>query len=83
MIRHGDKMLAYKAAYPSATGEACRKAAERLLNDPAIAAPINDAVQRIRQEALWEAAQERKQTEKAKLLTIEMKREALTKILGQ
>ena len=65
MLSHGDKLRAYQAAYPTASGEAMRTAANRLLRYPAIAEKLAEVQQRaeaqlqqhIRQAAEKEAAQ--------------------------
>lgn len=80
MIKHGDKLKAYCAAYPKAKEESARKAAERLLRNPQIAAEINEAAAAIRYKAYKEAYKEHVETSKVKLLSIMKKREILTQI---
>lgn len=43
MLLHGDKLRAYKAAYPKATDEAARTASTRLLNNPYVSEKLRDA----------------------------------------
>lgn len=82
MIKHGDKIQAYRAAYPKCTSdETARKSAERLLlHHPAIAAEIAESTAYIRQQAYTEAYQQHVAQQKTPLLSMMKRREILAQI---
>lgn len=80
MIKHGDKLRAYKTAYPRAKDHSAIKAAERLLRRPEIAGEIEHAIAAIRHDAYKEAYQLCLDQQKTLLLSIMKKREILTQI---
>lgn len=82
MIKHGDKIHAYRAAYPKcADDETARKSAERLLrHHPAVAAEIEESTAYIRQRAYTEAYQQHMAQQKTPLLSMMKRREILAQI---
>jgi len=80
MIKHGDKLRAYRAAYPKAKGQSAIKAAERLLRRPEIAEEIQAVVQDIRSQTVIEAYQVMKQEQQVRILSVMKKREILNQI---
>lgn len=52
LLAHGDKFRAYKAAYPSASGEALKVATNRLLRRPEVQAQLQEASTAARAKAL-------------------------------
>lgn len=82
MIKHGDKIQAYRAAYPNCNNdETARKSAERLLHHhPAIAAEIAESTAHIRQQAYTEAYQQHIAQQKTPLLSMMKRREILAQI---
>jgi hypothetical protein len=80
MIRHGDKLKAYVAAYPDAKGEALRKAAERLMKNPAIAQQIDEVRAQVRHEAYVAAYAACMEEMKTELLSMQKKRAILAQL---
>lgn len=82
MIKHGDKIHAYRAAYPKcADDETARKSAERLLrHHPEVAAEIEESTAYIRQRAYTEAYQQHMAQQKTPLLSMMKRREILAQI---
>lgn len=80
MIKHGDPVKAYKAAYPNAKGQTPRVESYRLLKNPTIAAAIKEASDKIRNQAQQEAVSELKEELKGNILTRQKKLEILYKI---
>jgi len=82
MIKHGDKIQAYRAAYPkTANDETARKSAERLLrHHPEVAAEIEESTAYIRQRAYAEAYREHVEQQKTPLLSMLKRREILAQI---
>lgn len=80
MIRHGDKLKAYAAAYPDAKGEALRKAAERLMKNPAIAQKIHEVRSQIRHEAYVAAYAACMEEMKTELLSMQKRRAILAQL---
>ncbi len=82
MIKHGDKIQAYRAAYPNCNNdETARKSAERLLlHHPAITAEIAESTAHIRQQAYTEAYQQHIAQQKTPLLSMMKRREILAQI---
>jgi len=81
MIRHGNKTKAYLAAYPTATGEALRTAATRLLNKPHVQQAINNVMQPLREKAVAELEAMATQRIKEEICSLQQRREALAKII--
>lgn len=80
MIRHGDKLKAYATAYPDARGEALRKAAERLMKNPAIAQQIDEVRAQIRHEAYVAAYAACMEDMKTELLSMQKRRAILAQL---
>jgi len=80
MIRHGDKLKAYAAAYPDAKGEALRKAAERLMKNPIIAQQIDEVRAQVRHEAYTAAYAACMEEMKTELLSMQKKRAILAQL---
>ncbi len=82
MIKHGDKIQAYHAAYPKcANDETARKSADRLLrHHPKVAAEIEESTAYIRQRAYTEAYQQHIAQQKTPLLSMMKRREILAQI---
>lgn len=78
MLRHGDKVVAYKIAYQSdsASYTTLESAANRLLKNPEVAAAIQSTVDRIRHEV----EEELKAEMRRELLSVQRKREILARI---
>ena len=80
MIKHGDKLRAYKAAYPKAKGQSAIKAAERLLRQPHIAEEIQNVVHDIRSATIVETYKVMQQEQQVRILSVMKKREILNQI---
>lgn len=81
MLQHGDKLKAYRAAYPNSKNEeAAIKSAERLLRDPQVAREIQSVRDNIYTEAVQKAYALQVQQSTTKLLSVMKKREILTQI---
>lgn len=78
MLKHGDKIIAYKNAYqsPSASYTTLESAANRLLKNPEVAAAIQSTLDRIRHEV----EEELKDELRKELLSVQRKREILARI---
>jgi hypothetical protein len=80
-IRTGNKLTAYKKAYPETKGEALRSAATRLYNKPHIQQRINEIMQPIREKAVAELEAESTTRIKEEICTMQQRREQLAKII--
>jgi hypothetical protein len=80
MIKHGDQVKAYRAAYPKASEESARVNCYKLLQNTTIADAIKTASDQIRNQAQQEAVQELKEELKGDILTRQKKLEILNKI---
>ncbi len=78
MLKHGDKIIAYKNAYqsPSSSYTTLESAANRLLKNPEVAAAIQSTLDRIRHEV----EEELKDELRKELLSVQRKREILARI---
>lgn len=81
MVRHGDRVKAYKAAYPKATDESARVKSYTLLQNVTISNFIKEEADKIRSIATQEAITELKEEIKAEVLSAAQKREFLLKIV--
>lgn len=81
MIRHGNRILAYKTAYPHAKDEALRTAAARLLAKPHIQQAIDAVMQPLRQQAVAELEAVAKERVKEEICSLQQRREVLAKII--
>lgn len=81
MIRHGNRSLAYKAAYPDAKDEALRTAAARLLAKPHIQQTIDAVMQPLREKAIAELEQQATERVKEEICSLQQRREVLAKII--
>ncbi|MBL7684109.1 MAG: terminase small subunit [Flavipsychrobacter sp.] len=81
MIRHGNRSLAYKAAYPDAKDEALRTAAARLLAKPHIQQAIDAVMQPLREKAIAELEQQATERVKEEICSLQQRREVLAKII--
>jgi len=82
MIKYGDKVQAYRAAYPKCTNdETARKSAERILrHHPEVAAEIEEATAYMRQRTYAEAYRDHVERQKTPLLSMMKRREILAQI---
>ncbi len=82
MIKYGDKVQAYRAAYPKCTNdETARKSAERILrHHPEVAAELEEATAYMRQRTYAEAYREHIERQKTPLLSMMKRREILAQI---
>jgi hypothetical protein len=78
MILHGDKLRAYKAAYPKATDEAARTASSRLANNSYVRKKLNDTYRQIH----IGVAEDKLTFIHQELKVINKKRELLLKIIA-
>lgn len=77
MIAHGNRRLAYQAAYPDCSNNAARTCASRLLANPEIAARIQKGQIQARQQAI----EELKEQYKGRIADPEEKRTILARIM--
>jgi hypothetical protein len=82
MILHGNKVKAYKQAYPGVNDESARTAANRLLRQPDIWQRIHDITTRAQQKAMEELELEATGMVKQQLLTQQRKREVLAAMVN-
>ncbi|MCB9045974.1 MAG: hypothetical protein H6550_07525 [Chitinophagales bacterium] len=80
MIKHGDKLRAYRAAYPKAKGLSAQKSAERLLRQTHIANEIQAVVRDIRSQTVFETYKVMQQEQHVRILSVMKKREILNQI---
>ncbi len=80
MLSHGDKLRAYQAAYPTASGEAMRTAANRLLRHPAIAGKLAEVHHRA-EARLQQHIQQAAEKEAAQMVSLHEKRLILARMI--
>lgn len=80
MLSHGDKLRAYQTAYPTASGEAMRTAANRLLRHPAIAEKLAE-VQHRAEAQLQQHIQQAAEKEAAQMVSLHEKRLILARMI--
>lgn len=80
MLSHGDKLRAYQTAYPTASGEAMRTAANRLLRYPAIAEKLAE-VQHRAEAQLQQHIQQAAEKEAAQMVSLHEKRLILARMI--
>lgn len=79
-LAHGDKLKAYSAAYPTATGEAMRTSANRLLRHPHIAAKLAE-VHTNAQQQLQQHIKDAAEKETTTLVSLHEKRMLLARMI--
>ncbi len=80
MLSHGDKLRAYQAAYPSASGEAMRTAANRLLRHRVIAGRLAEVHHRA-EARLQQHIQQAAEKEAAQMVSLHEKRLILARMI--
>lgn len=80
LLTNGDRFRAYKAAYPTAEGEALRTAANRLMRHPAIAEKLTQ-VQASAQQQLQEKLNTAAEKQTCELVTLHEKRLLLARMM--
>lgn len=80
-IRTGNRIEAYKIAYPDAQGQALRTAAARLHHKPHIQQRINAIMQPLREKAIADLETCAAERIKQELCTLQRRREQLAKII--